>query len=153
MKKIINLVILITMIAGASLLSCADSESRIPAAGDATVIINLGLPPDNETASASVIDRVLRFFTRDAVAATAPAVFGNITIRVTGDGIGSFVKDFPPTGVISMTVPGGGLRIVRGYGADRLRTIPSAVLSFSGSTVANVPSGGTVHVPVLMAAQ
>jgi hypothetical protein len=149
MKKFINLIILVTMIAGASLLSCADSESRIPAAGDATVILNLGLPPDSDTESVSVIDRVLRFFTRDAVAATPPATFGNINIQVTGEGIGTYNMDFAPTDVISMTVPGGGLRSFM-VTAQVAPGDPSAVKSFRGSSIANVPSGGTVHVPVIM---
>ncbi len=147
MKRILNLAILISLLAGASLISCADSESRSALAGDATVIINLGLPTDDETASISIIDRVLRFFTSEAVAAPAPAVFSTISIRVTGDGIGSIAKDFPPTSIISMTVPGGGLRtfVVTAYVADT-----SAVLTYQGTSIANVPSGGSVSVPVLM---
>ncbi len=149
MNKIFNAVLLITLLAGASLLSCADSESRSSLAGDATVIINLGLPYESDQSNVSFIDRVLRFFSSDAVAAPAPAAFGNINIRVTGNGIGSITKDFPSTGVISMTVPGGGLRNfeVTAYIAPGE---PSAIFSFYGSTVANVPSGGTVSIPILM---
>ncbi|HPG48941.1 MAG TPA: hypothetical protein PLL11_00050 [Spirochaetota bacterium] len=149
MKKIFNLVMAIFMLAGMSLLSCADDESRPSLAGDATVIINLGLPPEYETVNASIIDRVLRFFTRDAVAAPAPAAFGNISIRVTGNGIGSIAKDFPSTGVISMTVPGGGPRTFE-VTAIIAPGDPSAIFSFYGSTIANVPSGGTVNIPILM---
>jgi hypothetical protein len=149
MKQLVNLILIVALTGGAWTLSCSDSESRIPSAGDATVIINLGLPPDDDAASASVIDRMLRFFSRDAVAATAPATFGNINIRVTGAGIGSIAKDFPSTGVISMTVPGGGLRTFE-VTAQVAAGDPSAALTFYGSTIANVPSGGTVSVPVLM---
>ena len=149
MKRIINLSILICLLTGASLLSCADSESRSSLAGDATVIINLGLPPDYETASSSIIDRVLRFFTSDAVAAVAPAAFANINIRVSGDGIGSIAKDFPPTSIISMTVPGGGLRTFD-VTAQVAPGDPSAAITFHGTAVATVPGGETVHVPILM---
>ena len=149
MKKIFNLLLLMCLLAGASLISCADDESRSSLAGDATVVINLGLPPDYETASSSILDRVLRFFTRDAVAATAPAAFANINIRVSGNGIGSIAKDFPGTSVISMTVPGGGLRTFE----VTARVVPGdtgAALAFYGSTIATVPSGGTVSIPILM---
>lgn len=112
MKTLLNLFILVSLLAGTTLLSCSDSETRSPLAFSATVIINLGLLHDTDAASASIIDRILRFFASGAVAAsTAPAAFSNINIRVTGSGIGTFSKDFPPTRVISMTVPGGGLRL------------------------------------------
>jgi len=150
MKRILNLTIVLSLLAGASLFSCADSESRSSLVGDATVIINLGLPPDNETASISIIDRVLRFFSSEAVAAPAPAVFSTISIRVTGDGIGSIAKDFPPTSIISMTVPGGCLRT---FDVTALVGDTSAVIKFHGSSSANVPSGGTVSIPVLMSIQ
>lgn len=149
MKKIASALILTAFIAGASLLSCADSESRMPLAGYATVVINLGMHPESETAGLSIIDRVLRLFTRDAVAGTAPANFSTIKIRITAPDIGSISNDFPPTSIITMIVPGGKRRIfdVTAYVAAGET---SAALTFSGTTMADIPAGKTVNVPVLM---
>ena len=149
MKKFVHLCIVFTLIAGASFLSCFDSESRLPSAGDTTVIFNLGLKPDIDTASASVIDRVLRLFTRDAVAATAPAVFSNISVQVSGSGIGTFTKDCQPAGVVSLVVPGGGIRTFE-VTAQVAAGDPSAAVSFRGVTTANLPAGETVRIPVVM---
>ncbi|MBN2161101.1 MAG: hypothetical protein JW807_17070, partial [Spirochaetes bacterium] len=75
--------------------SCSDTESRVPSyLKTAKVIINLGLPEAHATASQSIIDRVLRFFTSDAVAQEAPATFSSIFVRVTGPDMGPIEKTF-----------------------------------------------------------
>jgi len=94
MKRKFSLLI-IPVLAAATLYSCADSESRIPVAGNARVIIDLGLSPDQQTQQVSFLDRALRLFSREAVAAeTAPASFSAITVRVTAPDIGFIEETF-----------------------------------------------------------
>jgi len=155
MKRKFSLLI-IPVLAAATLYSCADSESRIPVAGNARVIIDLGLSPDQQTQQVSFLDRALRLFSREAVAAeTAPASFSAITVRVTAPDIGFIEETFPPSGTVSMNVPAGSLRtfevtaLVSPYNSD-LPPTWTAAESFRGVTRANLPSGSTVSVPVLM---
>ncbi len=148
--------LLIPVIAAATLYSCADSESRIPVAGHTRVIIDLGLSPDQQTQKVSILDRALRLFAREAVAAeTVPASFSSITVRVTAPDIGVIEESFPPSGIVSMNVPAGSLRTfeVTALVSPHNPDIPStwtAAESFRGITRANLPSGATVSVPVLM---
>jgi len=113
-----------------------------------TVIINLGLPNDH-AADTSIIDKVRRFFVRDAIAQTAPAVFSSVKVRVTAADFGIIEKEFNAYGTMSLNVPSGSLRQfdVTAYVAPG---DPSAATSFRGTTVANLPAGDTVTVPVSM---
>lgn len=130
--------------------SCSDSESRVPCSlQTAKVIINIGLPADSASSGDSIIDRMLRFFARDAVAMSAPASFDNILVRVTGPDIGPIEKNFSPYTSISFDVSAGNLRrfeVIATVAAGD----PSAAASFQGTTSANCPAGATVSVPVVM---
>jgi hypothetical protein len=155
MKRIFSLLI-ITAITTVTLYSCADSESRIPVAGNARVVIDLGLPHDQQPQEVSILDRALRLFAHEAIAAeTAPASFSSITVRVTAPDIGVIEETFPSSGTVSMNVPAGTLRtfevtaLVSPYNSDVPLTWTAAE-SFRGVTRANLPSGATVSVPVLM---
>ncbi len=133
-----------------STLTCSDSERRTGLLGQtSTVIINIGHAADHASVNPSMIDRVLRFFTRDAIAQTAPAAFSSIKVRVAGLDIGLIEKNFSPYGAISLTVPAGNLRQfeVTAYVAPG---DPSAAASFRGSAIANLPAGETVSIPVIM---
>ena len=154
MRRLYSLLLLIA-VSSAFILSCSDSESRMPMAGTAFVTIHLGLPPAF-AADNSLVDRALRFFARDAVAAEeAPALFSSITVRVSGADIGVIEQTFPPSSSVSMSVPAGSLRVIEviatvaPYNPDMLGTW-SAAESFRGVTRVNLPAGATVSVPVLM---
>jgi hypothetical protein len=128
--------------------SCSDSENRhLALLNQAKVVIDLNL--SDKQASSGVLDTIRRLFVQDAVAATAPAVFSSITVRVTGIDIGLIEKNFTPIEAISLSVPAGNLRWfeVTAYVAPG---DPSAAASFRGTAVANLPAGETVNVPVVM---
>ncbi|HPV41667.1 MAG TPA: hypothetical protein PKX40_10845 [Spirochaetota bacterium] len=128
---------------------CSDSEPRTGLLGQtSTVIINLGLPNDH-AADTSIIDKVRRFFARDAIAQTAPAAFNSVKVRVTAADIGIIEKEFNPYGTISLNVPAGNLRQfeVIAYVAP---TPQIAALSFSGTAITNLTPGDTVSIPVMM---
>ncbi|MBN2161100.1 MAG: hypothetical protein JW807_17065 [Spirochaetes bacterium] len=149
MKRTLHFFILACMVLALGL-SCSDSESRVPAyLKTAKVIINLGLPEAHATASQSIIDRVLRFFARDAVAQTAPASFSSIFVRVTGPDMGPIEKTFSPGASISFEVPAGAVRQfeVIAYVAPG---DPSAAVSFRGTGAASLPAGSTVSIIVAM---
>ncbi len=132
------------------LFSCSDSERRTGLLGQtSTVILSIGHAADHASADRSILDRVLRFFTRNAIAQTAPATFSNIKVRVIGPDFGLIEKNFSPYGAISLNVPAGNLRQfeVTAYVAPG---DPSAAASFRGTAVANLPAGETVSVPVVM---
>jgi len=113
-----------------------------------TVIINLGLQSDH-AADTSIIDKVRRFFVRDAIAQTAPAAFSSIKVRVTATDIGVIEKEFNPYGTISLNVPAGNLRQfeVIAY-VTPVESI--AAISFRGTSIANLPAGETVTIPIVM---
>ena len=156
MNRIFSLLIIIPALSAVTLFSCSDSESRIPVAGNTRVVINLGLQPDQQAEEVSFLDRALRFFVREAIAAeVAPASFSSITVRVTAPDIGVMEETFPPSGIVSMNIPAGALRtfevtaLVSPYNPDIPLTWTAAE-SFRGVTRANLPSGSTVSVPVFM---
>jgi hypothetical protein len=149
-KKILtHIIVCLVIVSG--ILSCSDSESRMsPLLKQTTVILNLGLPPENPGAlNDSLWNRIRRFFVKDAVAQTAPAAFSSILVRVIGADFGVMEKEFGPYGAVSLNVPSGSLRQfeVIAYSAPG---DPSAALSFRGTAVANLPAGETVSIPVLM---
>ena len=90
MKHLVHNITLSSLIILAVLcLSCSDSERRMGLLGQtSTVIINLGLPDDLVMANPSMIDRIRRFFTKDAIAQTAPAAFSTVKVRITATDIG-----------------------------------------------------------------
>jgi hypothetical protein len=154
MRRLYSLLLLIA-VSTAFTLSCSDSESRMPMAGTSFVTIHLGLPPAF-AADNSLIDRALRFFAREAVAAEdPPAIFSSITVRVSGADIGVIEQTFPPASSVSMSVPAGSLRVIEviatvaPYNSDIIGT-GSPAESFRGVTRVNLPAGATVSVPVLM---
>jgi hypothetical protein len=150
MKKY-AVVLFVAVITGFSILSCSDSESKIsPLLKQTTVILNLGLPPENPGAlNDSLWNRIRRFFAQDAVAQTAPANFSSILVRVIGADIGVIEQEFGPYGTVSLNVPSGSLRQFEVI-ASVAPGDPSAALSFRGTAVANLPAGETVSIPVLM---
>ena len=135
----------------AVILSCSDSESRLsPLLRHTTVVINLGMPPENPSAYDNIIlNRIRRFFVPDAIAQTAPATFSNILVRVSGPDIGIIEQNFGPIGTISLDVPAGSLRQFKVI-ATVSHLDPSGALSFRGTAVANLPEGETVSIPVVM---
>lgn len=131
--------------------SCSDSERHLGLSGNTSrVVINLNMPDLHAANDGSIIDRVLNFFSpRNAMAQSAPATFGSISIRVTGSDIGLIEKSFVGGGAISFNVPSGDLRqfeVIATVAPDD----PSAAASFRGTAVANLPAGATVSVPVVM---
>jgi hypothetical protein len=151
MKKY-SLITMIFVFISFSILSCSDSEKRMaPLFNQTKVIIDIGLPAVHASVDNSIIDRILRFFTKDAFAQSAPpAAFSSVHVRVTGPDIGVIEQDFDPTGTISLNILAGSFRQfdVTAYVAAG---DPSAALSFRGMAVANLPAGQTVSVPVVMA--
>ena len=152
MKSISKITIYITaFMLTAVILSCSDSEHKLsPLLRHATVIINLGMPPENPSASDNTIwNKIRRFFVPDVVAQTAPATFSNILVRVSGPDIGTIEQNFGPLGTISLDVPAGSLRQFKVIAAVSPLD-PSGALSFRGTAIANLPEGETVNVPVVM---
>jgi hypothetical protein len=152
MKKHANKAIFtVIVIAFFAVTSCSDSESKYGSllGNNTQVIISLGLPQHHAAAEASIIDRILRFFTRDAVAQSAPAAFSSINVRVTGADIGVIENQFSPYGMISFNVPSGALRQFE-VTAFVDASDPSGAASFRGTTSANLPAGQTVSIPVVM---
>jgi hypothetical protein len=148
MKKYINMLILLVFFLT---LSCSDSETRFGSllGSRTTVIINLGLPAPQVSATRSVLDRVLRFFASDAVAQSAPAALSSIQVRVTGPDIGAIEQQFAPFGQVSLNVPSGSFRQFEVL-ANVDSGDPGAALSYRGTAIANLPAGETVSVPVVM---
>jgi hypothetical protein len=142
--------IVFLIILSVSFLSCSDSERRLGfTKGTTTVVLNLGLQQEHAMAPKSFIDTIFSFFVPEAVAQTAPAAFSSISVLVTGPDISPIESNFTSGNSISLTVPSGNLRqfLVTAHvdPAD-----PSAALSFRGTSVANLPEGVTVSVPVVM---
>ncbi len=130
--------------------SCSDSEHRLPFASKdtATVVIKLGLPDEQAAVSRSLIDRILRIFTRDAMAQTAPAAFSSVSVSVKAFGMLTINQIFT-SGTISLTVPAGGSRSFEVI-AYTSATDPAASRSFRGTTTLDIPVGQSVDVPVIM---
>ncbi len=148
MKKYI--VLFLIPIMSVFLTLCSDSERRMGLIGQtSTVILNIGHAADHAAVNPSIIDRIFRFFTRDAIAQTAPASFSSIKVRVSGADIGLIEKNFTPYGSISLTVPAGNLRQFE-VTAFVAPGDPSAAVSFRGTAIANLPAGETVTVPIVM---
>ncbi|OHD71743.1 MAG: hypothetical protein A2W19_15475 [Spirochaetes bacterium RBG_16_49_21] len=152
MKKRIYLVILgFFIIISLGPISCSDSESRMsPLLNQATVILSIGLPPEDPSAyNNSLGNKIRRFFVPDAIAQTAPASFSSILVRVSGPDFGVMEQTFGPSGTVSLSVPSGNFRQFEVIAAIASGD-PSAALSFRGTAVANLPAGETVSIPVLM---
>ena len=131
-------------------ISCSDSEKRMPSASTATIVINMGLQPENNAAADdTLLTAIRRIFVRDAAAQTAPAAFNKVTVRVTGPGIDLIEKMFDPSDYLSLDVPAGSFREIE-VTAYTSPTDPGAAISFSGTAYANLPAGEVVSVPVLM---
>ncbi|MBP7734982.1 MAG: hypothetical protein KA369_03325 [Spirochaetes bacterium] len=131
--------------------SCSDSERHLPYVGKnaATVVIQLSLPGEETATNRSMVDRILRFFTRDAMAQTAPAAFSSYTVNVTAAGIPILTQTFTSTDTLTFTVPAGSARrfeVIANVSAGD----PSAALSFRGITTLDLAAGQTVTVPVIM---
>lgn len=130
--------------------SCSDSETRhLALLNQAKVVIDLGMPEDGESASASIIDRVLRLFAGDAVAQTVPARFSSVTVRITGMDFTPIQKTFTAYGELSFNVPAGNLRHFE-VTAKVISGALSAARSFRGTATASLEAGATVNLPVMM---
>ncbi len=149
MKHAIHSIIICSLITMSVLaFSCSDSEPHMNQTSK--VIINMGLPDDTVSADTSVMDRILRFLSpRPVLAQTAPASFGSINVRITGEDIGIIEKEFSPNESISLNVPAGNQRQLQ-VTAYVAAGDPSAALSFRGTAIADLPGGETVNVPVKM---
>jgi len=152
MKKVAGyLAVCGLIISSVFIVSCSDSERILGVTKQtSTVVINLNLPDKHAMVKRTVLDRIFRLFMRDAVAQTAPpAAISSITVRVTGQDISPLEYKFNATDSIAFNVPAGNLRqfevIAHVDPAD-----PSAILSLRGFSVANLPAGQTVYVPVVM---
>jgi hypothetical protein len=131
-------------------ISCSDSESRMPNTSTATVVINMNLQPENNAAADDTLGAAIRrIFVQDAVAQTAPATFSQVKVRVTGPDFGAIEKVFSPNDFISLDVPAGSLRGIE-VTAYVFPGDPSAAVSFRGTAYANLPAGEIVSVPVVM---
>ncbi len=151
MKRIAHIVIVSGLICSSVLIfSCSDSEHRLPYIGKnmAMVTIKLGLPGEQTSVSSSLIDRMLRIITRDAMAQTAPAAFSSYTVNVTAAGMIPIQQSFTSS-AITLTVPAGTARtfeVIAYVSAGD----PSAALSFRGTTTLDLIAGQTVNAPVAM---
>ncbi len=150
MKRYILIFLIAAVPVTAGLVSCSDSESRMNSVlNQATVVINLAMPEEHTSVSFSITERIFHFFIRDAVAQTAPAAFSSIQVRVTGSDLTPIEKNFNPGAAISFSVPAGTVRTFE-VTAVVAPGDPSAAASFRGTSVANLPAGATVNVPVAM---
>jgi hypothetical protein len=143
-------VLIIIIMAMLSSNACSDSERRIGLSSQtSTVVLNLNLPDKHAVAHTPILDRIFRFFMREAVAQTAPATFSSVAVLVTGPDIAPIEQNFTSAPTISFDVPAGAIRQfdVTAYVAP---WDPSAAASFHGIAVANLPAGTTVSVPVVM---
>ena len=135
--------LILALALGGLILSCADSESRMPLS-TSTAVIQLA-HPDSPLASRA----------GGKAAATVPATFSSVQVVVSGADIGTIQQTFPYADTITMDVPAGVVRhfqvtaFVAPYNADDYMTW-SAAATFKGEATANVPSGATVSVPVYM---
>lgn len=147
MKK--HFIVIFSILLVSSLLSCSDSERRLPYVSRyATVKIKMTLPDEAVLSHMNIIDRVLRFFSRDAIAQTAPATFSSIRVVVTSSDMDTIDQTFGPAETITLTVSGGLLRRFE-VTATVDQSDPSAALSFRGITTLDLV-GETVTVPVIM---
>jgi hypothetical protein len=147
MKK--HFIVIFTILLVSSLLSCSDSERRLPyVARYATVKIKMTLPDETASSQVSFIDRILRIIIRDAIAQTAPAAFSGYTVRVTASGMSDIDQTFSSTGALTLSVPAG---TSRRFEVTALvdPSDPSAARSFRGITTLDLVSE-TVTVPVIM---
>lgn len=120
--------------------------------GYALVLINLGYPEVESAANPAILDRLRGAFVADALAQSAPPAFiSSATVRVVGADIGLIEQTFTgnPVTIISLEVPAGFLRTIE-VTAHVATGDPSAAASFRGSTVANLPSGSTITLPLVM---
>ncbi len=148
MKK--YFIVIFTILLVSSILSCSDSERRLPYVSQyATVKIKMTLPDEAASSQVSIIDRILRLISRDAIAQTAPATFSSIRVVVTASDMTTIDRTFTPTETITLTVPGGLLRRfeVTAY-VDP--SDPSAAQSFRGVTILPLTPGETINLPVIM---
>jgi hypothetical protein len=111
-----------------------------------TITIDLGLgnkaafnAPEN-----SIIDRVLRFFAKDAEAAP-PTNLTSLTLNITGDGMDTITQSYtaPPPSTITVEVPAGESRMF-----EILAYTPSATLR--GVATRSLAGGATVTIPITM---
>ncbi|HOT47027.1 MAG TPA: hypothetical protein PLC28_19270 [Spirochaetota bacterium] len=150
MKQVAGYILVCCLLASSALtISCSDSERNLGITKQtSTVVINLNLPDKNASLKASVLDRIFSFFVKDAVAQTAPAAFSSVAVLVTGPDIAPIEKSFASSS-ISFDVPSGAIRQFD-VTAHVAPGDPSAAASFRGTSVANLPAGTTVNVPVAM---
>ncbi|MBN2402178.1 MAG: hypothetical protein JXN64_07240 [Spirochaetes bacterium] len=117
--------------------------------GTSKVTITIDLGTHNKSASnapeSSIIDRVLRFFAKNAEAAP-PSHINSITLNVTGDGMDTITKSYASPSIpdtITLEIPAGDSRTF-----ELLAYTASATLR--GVTTRNLTSGATVTIPIQM---
>ncbi len=139
-------IILFVMIAGLLSLSCSPT-------GTSNVIIHINLGLNNQNAfnapESSIIDRVLRFFAKEAKA--APSNINSLELNVFGPGVElhqSYASpDIPDS--VTLEVPSGPSRLFEVI-AHVAPGDPSVVLSYRGTAVCNLAGGETVTIPISM---
>ncbi len=151
MKRITHIVIVFSLLTSSLLIfSCSDSERRLPfISKNATVVIILSMPDEQATISSSIIDRILRSITRDAIAQTAPATIIGYTVTVTALDMSALTQTFTATDTLALAVPVGNARRFQ-VTANVDPASASAALSFRGITTIDLAGGATVTVPVIM---
>ncbi|MFH0975666.1 MAG: hypothetical protein V1874_07765 [Spirochaetota bacterium] len=133
-------ILLFAFILSFTLLGCSpEGVSKV------TITIDLGLGNKSafNTPESSILDRVLRFFAKDAEA--APSNITSLTLNITGSGMDTITQSYttlPLPDTITVEVPSGNSRTF-----EVLAYTPSATLR--GATTRNL-TGGTVTIPVTM---
>jgi hypothetical protein len=118
--------------------------------GTSNVTIHIDLGLNNKAAlntpENSIIDRIFRFFSKDAEAQSAPANITSVTLNISASDMTTItmsysIPPFPDT--ITLEVPAGSSRTF-----EVLATTPSATLR--GATTQDLAGGSTVNIPISM---
>jgi hypothetical protein len=136
-------IVLLTVILGFSTFSCNSGGTS-----SVTITIDLGLQNAGafNAPESSIIERMLRFFAKDAEAA-APTHLSSLTLNITGEGMDKITQSYlypniPTT--ITLEVPAGDSRVF-----EVLADTGSVI--FRGTATRHLSGGATVSIPIQMA--
>jgi hypothetical protein len=141
-KSVIGICIL-TLIFSLLILSCSPGGTS-----KVTIMIDLGLQNKAaiNTYENSIIDRVFRFFVKNAEAQSAPSNITSLTLNITGDGMSTITQNYTtpiPDTITIDEVPSGSSRTF-----EVLAYTPSATLR--GAATRDLAGGETVTIPISM---
>jgi hypothetical protein len=128
------------------LITCFSLSCNSAGTSSVTITIDLGLQNAGafNAPESSIIDRVLRFFAKDAEAA-APSHITSLTLNITGEGMDTITQNYttPIPSIITAEVPAGKSRTF-----ELLASSASATLR--GTARRNLSGGATISIPIQM---